>query len=125
VLTSVITTTAEVAETRRLISMLHAGIDMHKEFLMVTVLDQEGSEVVSPGRIPTGGPSIEEFFVQFEPEEIAAVLEAGPNWYWLCDRLDGLGIENRLCHPLKTRAIASARIKTDTCESQSKEKTSP
>jgi len=82
--------------------MLHAGIDMHKEFLMVTVLDEEGNEVVSPRRIPTGGLSIQEFFSRFEPEEIAAVLEAGLNWYWLCDQLDELGIQNRLCHPLKT-----------------------
>jgi hypothetical protein len=52
--------------------MLHAGIDMHKEFLMVTVLDEEGSEVVSPRRIPTSGFSIEEFFGEFEPEEITA-----------------------------------------------------
>jgi hypothetical protein len=61
--------------------MLHAGIDMHKEFLMVTVLDEEGGEVVSPRRIPTSGLSLEEFFGEFEPGEIAAVLEAGPNWY--------------------------------------------
>ena len=98
--------------------MLHAGIDMHKEFLMVTVLDEEGSEVVSPGRIPTSGLSIQEFFSRFEPEEIAAVLEAGPNWYWLCDQLDELGIQNKLCHPLKTKAIASARIKTDKIDSR-------
>ncbi len=98
--------------------MLHAGIDMHKEFLMVTVLDEEGSEVVSPRRIPTSGLSIEEFFGEFEPEEIAAVLEAGPNWYWLCDQLDELGIQNKLCHPFKTKAIASARIKTDKIDSR-------
>ena len=47
-----------------------AGIDMHKEFLMVTVLDEEGSEVVSPRRIPTSGLSIQEFFGKFEPEDI-------------------------------------------------------
>ena len=46
------------------------------------------------------------------------MLEAGPNWYWLCDQLDELGIENRLCHPLKTKAIASARIKTDKIDSR-------
>ena len=61
--------------------MLHAGIDMHKEFLMVTVLDEEGSEVVSGRRIPASGLSIEEFFGEYEPEEITTVLEAGPNWY--------------------------------------------
>jgi len=97
--------------------MLHAGIDMHKEFLMVTVLDEEGGEVVSPRRIPTSGLCIEEFFGEFAPEEITAVLEAGPNWYWLCDQLDELGIQNRLAHPLKTKAIASARIKTDKIDS--------
>lgn len=98
--------------------MLHTGIDMHKEFLMVTVLDETGSEVVRPKRIPAHEPSVEEFFGQFEPEEVAAVLEAGPNWYRLCDQLDELGIENKLAHPFKTKAIASARIKTDRIDSR-------
>ncbi len=46
------------------------------------------------------------------------VLEAGSNWYWMCDLLDEMGIDNRLCYPLKTKAIASARIKTDKLDSR-------
>ena len=55
--------------------MLHAGIDMHKEFLMVTVLDEEGSEVVSPRRIPTSGLSIEDG-ARGRPQLVLALLSA-------------------------------------------------
>lgn len=92
--------------------MLHAGIDMHKESLVISVLDDGGKVVLEPSKIPTDETEIRSFFEGMGPE-VRAVLEAGPNWYWLCDLLDEIGIDNRLCHPLKTRAIASARIKTD------------
>jgi len=36
----------------------------------------------------------------------------------MCDLLDELGLDNKLCHPLKTKAIASARIKTDKIDSK-------
>jgi transposase len=41
------------------------------------------------------------------------VVEATSNWYWLCDLLEEIEVPVRLAHPLKTKAIASARIKTD------------
>lgn len=44
-------------------------------------------------------------------------MEAGPNWMWMANLLDDYGIENILCHQLKNKAIASARIKTDKLDS--------
>jgi transposase len=41
------------------------------------------------------------------------VLEVTWNWYWLWDFLEERGYPLQLAHPLKTKAIASARIKTD------------
>jgi len=46
------------------------------------------------------------------------VLEATWNWYWLWDLLEEQGYRLRLAHPLKTKAIASARIKTDKIDSE-------
>ena len=59
---------------------------------------------------------IVEFFKSLQ-DKLRVVIEAGSNWMWMTDLLDDYGIENVLCHPLKTKAIASARIKTDKLDS--------
>ena len=41
------------------------------------------------------------------------VLEATYGWYWAVDVLAGAGAEVHLVHPLRCKAIASARLKTD------------
>jgi transposase len=45
------------------------------------------------------------------------VLEASINWYHLYDLLEGLGVPVTLAHPLRTRAIAEAKVKTDKIDS--------
>jgi transposase len=44
------------------------------------------------------------------------VLEAGRDWGTIYDLLESIGVEPVLANPLKTRAIAEARIKTDTVD---------
>jgi transposase len=97
--------------------MLHAGLDMHKRFSVVTVTDDAGKEMVGGKRLNNDEDEIRSFFECLD-DEVRVVLEAGGNWYWMCDLLDGMGLENRLCHPMKTKAIASARIKTDKIDSR-------
>jgi len=97
--------------------MLHVGMDMHKRFSVVTAVNEDGEEVISGRRLDHGNGDVDEFFSEHR-EDIQVVLEAGSNWYWMCDLLDELGIPNRLCHPLKTKAIASAKIKTDKLDSR-------
>jgi transposase len=96
--------------------MLHVGMDMHKRYSVVTVVDEDGEELVKGKRLENEEAAMADFIKGFD-EEVKVVLEAGSNWYWMCDLLDGLGVENILCHPLKTKAIASARIKTDKLDS--------
>lgn len=96
--------------------MLHAGIDMHKRNSVVTVLDDAGQAVISGQKLDNRPDEIRDFFSSLG-EEVHAVLEAGPSWHWMCDLLDELEIDNVLCHPLKVKAIASARIKTDKIDS--------
>jgi transposase len=96
--------------------MLHAGIDLHKRTSVVTVVDDAGKDVVAGQRLDNDEAEIRESFTSFD-EELHAVLEAGPSWHWMCDLLDEMDIDNVLCHPLKVKAIASARIKTDTIDS--------
>jgi transposase len=44
---------------------------------------------------------------------LTVALEATTNYTWMYDTLETLGHTVQLAHPLKVRAIASARIKTD------------
>ena len=96
--------------------MLHVGMDMHKRFSVVTVTDKDGREVIKGKRLQNDDAEIRSFFEGLG-QEARVVLEAGGNWNWMCDLLDEMGIENILCHPLKTKAIASAKIKTDKIDS--------
>ncbi len=50
--------------------------------------------------------------------ELAVAIEASREWYWVCDLLQGAGMEVSLVHPLKARTIAAARIKSDRLDSR-------
>src|SRR5829696_10007085 len=45
--------------------------------------------------------------------ECRVALEATYGWEWLADVLQDAGYELHLAHPMRTKAIASARVKTD------------
>jgi len=45
-------------------------------------------------------------------------MEATWDWYWVYDLLEGAGLEISLVHPLKAKAIASARIRSDRLDSR-------
>jgi transposase len=49
-------------------------------------------------------------------EPTRAVLEAGRNWDVIYDLLESIGLQPVLANPLKTRAIAESKIKTDTID---------
>lgn len=72
--------------------MLHAGMDIHKRFSVLTVTDDSGKELVSGKRLGNEGSEILAFFNTLG-EEVRVVLEAGPNWQWMCDLLDDHGRE--------------------------------
>ena len=59
-----------------------------------------------------------EDYVAREPRDMVVAMEATLGWYWLHDLLEEKGIEVKLSHPLKTKAIASARIKNDKIDSK-------
>jgi len=44
-------------------------------------------------------------------------IEATPSWYWLYDHLEDEGFKVKLSHPLKTKVIAYAKVKTDKVDS--------
>ena len=90
--------------------MLYAGLDIHKAFCQAIVMTESG-EIVKEGKINTSRRAIQAFFVS--TERIKVAIESTGIWDPIYDWLENLGHEVYLAHPLKTKAIAYARVKTD------------
>jgi len=64
-------------------------------------------------KVHNAAASIEQFLRGFRASMCEAVVEATCNYYWMYEELSGLGCQVILAHPLKTRAIADAKVKND------------
>ena len=53
-----------------------------------------------------------------DPESTHVALEATYGWEWLAELLEDAGFDVHLAHPLRTRAIAAARVKTDAVDAR-------
>jgi transposase len=96
--------------------MNSVGIDLHRRRSHVAVIDEEGTEVISR-RIENDPATFLQLLAELEGEtEIA--LEATYGWEWLADLLQEAGYELHLAHPLRTKAIAAARVKTDSVDAR-------
>jgi len=96
--------------------MLYVGLDFHKYFSFVTVMDGQGG-ILKRAKLHNHPDTLLCFFGQFSEEVIVAV-EATWNWYWLQELFEDHGIPMKLVHPQRAKAIASARIKTDKIDSE-------
>jgi transposase len=95
--------------------MQYVGFDIHKRFTFYTQMDATG-EIQRQGKLENTHEALAAFFADIdEPAQVA--LEASINWYHLYDLLESLHIPVTLAHPLRTRAIAEAKIKTDKVDS--------
>jgi transposase len=96
----------------------YIGIDFHRGYSYMTAMDESG-KIFKQGRVANQLEPIREFINQAGANgNGAAVLEAGRNWTVMYDWLEGLVGEVHLAHPLKVKAIAEARIKTDKIDSK-------
>jgi len=94
--------------------MYYIGIDLHKQDLVMAVEDEHGP-VARPRRLDcrdTGAI----LFAMKRWRPFRAVVEASASYRWLYDLLAPSG-DVVLAHPLRLRAIATARAKTDRLDS--------
>ncbi len=79
------------------------------------VIDQDGELLLS--RRIANDP---ETFIELlgDPADTHVALEATYGWEWLADLLTVAGYDVHLAHPLRTRAIAAARVKTDAIDAK-------
>lgn len=96
--------------------MQFVGMDTHKEFSQVCVMDESGMVLLSE-RVANTPESIDAFAARLEPGS-KIVMEASSTWQYLYDYLEQSGFDMTLAHPLKVKAIASARIKTDKIDAE-------
>ena len=94
--------------------MNSVGIDLHKRRSQIAALDEQGRKILSR-RIENDPAIFLELLSEIDGESKVA-LEATYGWEWLADVLGEAGYELHLAHPLRTKAIASARVKTDSVD---------
>jgi transposase len=99
--------------------MNYVGVDIHKRYSVLVAVDERGWELAR-GRISGNSASgFAQFFARLGGKS-KVVVEACWNWGRIHDVLEEIEQveEVVLAHPLKTRLIADAQIKTDTLDAQ-------
>lgn len=96
--------------------MQFVGMDTHKEFSQVCVMDESGS-VLYNERVANTPESIDGLVSRLEPG-CKVVMEASSCWQYLYDYLEEHGFDMSLANPLQVKAIASARVKTDKIDAE-------
>lgn len=92
--------------------MLHVGVDMHKRFSKLAVLDDD-RVVLDECRLDhRDRAGMQQYFRQLA-RPATVTVEATRSWYWFFELLEAEDLPVKLAHPLKVRLIAEARIKTD------------
>jgi len=88
------------------------GMDIGKKYSWFEAISTETGEVLKEERLIN---QREEFasFLDSLPKPLHLVMEASGNSGYLCECLEDLVEEIQMAHPHGTRAIASAKIKTD------------
>jgi len=94
------------------------GIDQHKKFSSVAVVDKEGNLIEDRKLYHTDKREMLNYFKSFPSDKTKVVLEATGSWYWLADLLEEANLNTILAHPYKTRVIAESKIKTDSIDSR-------
>jgi len=90
--------------------MMYAGIDLHKHDVVVAAENEHGP-VGKTRRLPCQDEgAIIKHFAGLRP--FCAVIEASSSYRWLYELLSPMG-DVVLAHPLRLRAIVTARAKTD------------
>jgi len=96
----------------------YIGLDLHKKSIFATVLGEDG-KILSRVKI---GPTTRDICYylksQGKREELSVAMEASYNWPYYYRAVEEAADNIVLAHPLKTRIIGEAKIKTDKIDSK-------
>ena len=97
---------------------IFVGMDLHKKTSSFCVMEGDGNILVEK-TLATTPEEVRKFILSLGKERsINLVMEPLSQWYFYADFLESLGVNITLAHPLKVKAIASAKIKTDTVDAR-------
>jgi transposase len=91
------------------------GIDLHRRRSQIAVIDEHGELTLSKRIVNDRDTFLE---LLGDPDGTHVALEATYGWEWLAELLEEADYDVHLAHPLRTRAIAAARIKTDAIDAK-------
>ncbi|MGA9388619.1 MAG: IS110 family transposase [Candidatus Bathyarchaeia archaeon] len=97
--------------------MKYVGIDVGKYKCAVAMMDSEG-RVSDEFAFHNNNEGIQCLISRLSMDDMVVMESTGSVWSNLYDRLDQVHIKVVLANPMKTRAIASARIKSDTIDAR-------
>ncbi len=95
--------------------MNYIGMDIHKQFTVAVAKDKDGNKLAEE-KFDNSQDNFKMFLKDFVPEETKIVIESTSIWEYIFEILDEMKYEVKLANPSKTRAIAEARIKTDSID---------
>lgn len=90
--------------------MYFAGVDLHKRYLTLCILDPQGNVLREHRRLSTD--ALFAVVAEFD-EPVTVALEATLHWAWLHDQLRTRGYGVQGAHAAQVKLITRARCKTD------------
>jgi transposase len=84
---------------------------VHRKRSQVAVVTEDGTVQLNKNVVNGSEPFLR--LIGDLPSGTPVAFEAAFGWGWLADLLEGYGFEAHLVHPLRCKAIASARLKND------------
>ena len=91
------------------------GLDVHLRTCHATVMDGRGT-ILRQEKFPNERMELDRILRGIDDAEVA--IEACYSWQPVYEFLEERGYEVKLAHPMKTRIIAEAKIKTDATDSE-------
>ena len=90
---------------------VYVGIDVHRKRSQVAVVTGDGTVQLNKNVVNGSEPMLR--LIGELPSGTPVAFEAAFGWSWLAELLEDYGFEAHMVHPLRCKAIASARLKND------------
>ena len=90
---------------------VYVGIDVHRKRSQVAVVAEDGKVQLNKNTVNGTEPILR--LIGDLPAGTPVAFEAAFGWGWLVRLLEDYGFDPHLVHPLRCKAIASARLKND------------
>ena len=90
---------------------VYVGIDVHRKRSQVAVVTEDGTVQLNKNTVNGTAPILR--LIGDLPSGTPVAFEAAFGWGWLIQLLEDYGFEAHMVHPLRCKAIASARLKND------------